>query len=282
MNEITHGDGIESPEHKADIVKFVPQALAQLGRDIVGERSIQDFCAETKLSRSLVSRLLNGNLSAPPTVRTIYRFAGEKGSEVIDKMLEACGYPTTTLEYVKELQKDKDNLPIKSSDAVNLNLAQNPAGSLSMLVNCLKEKGYGDQYNIDFRSEGTFAISPTIKGWTLACVSAFCTDMQDVETVWRKGLLDFARALTYWNPAETIYFILTNSDISFAKFKKLPNLAYKLAILTTSDGQKYTDQFVIAPMGTSDEEKDEVIRNFPVNLIVQNDTREGERDGKDV
>ena len=72
--------------------QFDPTRLAILARRIVGERTVQDFCEERGLSRSLVSRILNGTLKAPPRMRSVYRFAGED-TAMADEMLVACGYP---------------------------------------------------------------------------------------------------------------------------------------------------------------------------------------------
>ena len=93
---------LRDPHNGSEELFFDAQRLAQLGRSIVGEQTIQDFCQKTGLSRSLVSRLVNGTLKAPPRIRSIYRFAGDD-AKLADQMLEACGYPSGAIAHMREI-----------------------------------------------------------------------------------------------------------------------------------------------------------------------------------
>ena len=53
---------------------YNPFELARIGYTVVGNQNVVSFCEKRKLSRSVVSRLLNGSLKSPPRVSTIYKF----------------------------------------------------------------------------------------------------------------------------------------------------------------------------------------------------------------
>ena len=78
---------------------FNPLELARVGNSVVGNQGLEAFCQKTKLSRSMVSRLLNGSLKSPPRVRTIYKFV-EGNDAKAKEMLAACGYPFDALNKI--------------------------------------------------------------------------------------------------------------------------------------------------------------------------------------
>ena len=90
---------------------YNPFELARIGYTVVGNQNVVSFCEKRKLSRSVVSRLLNGSLKSPPRVSTIYKFvAGDE--DKAEQMLVACGYP---LDEIKKMY-EKLNTPIMASD----------------------------------------------------------------------------------------------------------------------------------------------------------------------
>lgn len=252
------------PVDGSDTVKFNSQRLAQLGRAVVGERSVQEFCKETSLSRSLVSRLLNGSLKGPPTIRSIYRFAGSN-LQLANEMLKACGYPTGAIEHLTKipdmLREAEKNFSVPSVPI----LTQNKASGLSLMLAVLADKQYGDHFNIDYRTDGSFAIQ-SVSGHTLVGIPAFCTSEIEIDEVWKNAIRSFALSLTRWNSSEICYFLFTNSKQLFAKLTATPNINYKLAVLLTTDGYHFHSQHVIPPYGASKEEQDESVLDFPIRL----------------
>ena len=136
-----------------------------------------------------------------------------------------------------------------------------------MFVERLESLGYGKQFNIDYRTPGLFAICSVVDGWTLACIPALCDD-NDVEGAWQRGVQGLAKAITLWND-QTIYILFTNSTAACDRLKSVPNLAYKVAILNTSDGIGFDDLIIIPPLGTNVEEGNENGLKLPVNLVCR-------------
>ena len=264
-----HAD-VCDPCDGSDGIVFDSMRLSQLGRAVVGEQTVQEFCQKTSLSRSLVSRLLNGTLKAPPTIRSIYRFAGENG-QIVDEMLNAGGYPTGAIAHMKKmpnlLREANKEFPVLSA----LHLVESNASGLTLTLNTLVRQEYGEQFQIDYRIDGTFAIRQ-VAGYTLVGIPAFCSDETYSDDVWRQALRALAQALTRWNDSDVCYCIFTNSSQIYSKLKITPNLDYKLAALITTDGRFFQSQHVIAPYGASEEEKDDYVKNFPVWLVPISDS----------
>lgn len=79
---------------------FDKQALAELATTAVGGRSISDVVAQTGLSRSTISKILNQKLRFRPSIVILRRLAGEESSPLFRAMLEACGYPNEWQDYL--------------------------------------------------------------------------------------------------------------------------------------------------------------------------------------
>ncbi len=262
-----NSDDINASIEATNAVRFDSKKLALLCRSVLGTKSIQAFCEETKLSRSLVSRLLNGNLVAPPSIRSIYRLAGSNNPKMIDEMLKACGYPAAAVEYLAKFRNEPVGIATNSEKDLCAITIKKPAGLLTMLVEQLESLGYGKQFNIDYRTPNLFAICSAVDGWTLACIPALCDD-NDTEGAWKRGVQGLAKAITLWND-QTVYFLFTNSAAARDRLKLVPNLAYKVAILNTSDGVSFDDQIIIPPLGTNVEEGNGDGLKFPVNLVCR-------------
>lgn len=255
----------EDTRNRLDVIFYDSVKLAQLGRAVVGEQTIQEFCQKNKLSRSLVSRLLNGTLKAPPTIRTIYRFAGGN-AKVVDEMLHACGYPASVAAHIRKVPNLLGEIDKETSTTCVPHLAESNASGLYLLLNALAREEYSDQLQIDYRCDGTFAIQQ-VAGHTIAGIPAFCSDESSAESVWRHALRSFAQALTRWNASNVCYCLFTNNTKIYSKLKITPNLDYKLAVLLTTDGQNFREQYVIAPHGASENEQDDHVKDFPVWLV---------------
>lgn len=252
-------------DDNSDAAKFDPQKLAQLGRIILGENSIQEFCKNTSLSRSLVSRLINGSLEAPLTIRSIYRFAGSN-SRIAHDMLKACGYPPEAIEQLRKMPDLQKKANQASSTPAAAQLFQNHSSGLSLFLKVLTEHQYAEKFNIEYYVDGTFAIQ-SIEGHTLVGISALCSLEGEVEIVWKRSLREFALAITRWNSINTCYMIFTNVKQLYEKLINTPNLDFKLAVLLTTDGKSFQSQHVIPPYGGFQEIQDGCMMDFPINLV---------------
>lgn len=260
-------DNTEMSELKGepDGITFDSHRLAQIGRSIVGEQTIQVFCNQSGISRSLVSRILNGTLKSPPRISSIYRFAGGD-TKVADEMLLACGYPPGTIAHMKERPALLSKAELDSPIVYAPYLAANPAACLALILNLLGRMDYGDRYQTDYRLDGTFAIELG-HDHKLIGIPAFSTDDSDPDSVLRTALRKFALTLPRWDSSHAVYFLVTNTQQMFSKLKATPNIDFKLAVLLTTDGQNIASQHVIAPYGASKEEQDATVRDFPVRFV---------------
>lgn len=253
------------PEENPDTARFDPQRLAQIGRAVIGNRSIQEFCNDTSLSRSLVSRWLNCSLAAPPTIRSVLRFAGED-ARVAREMLKACGYHDGTFDRLKEMPTLLKNTEKTSALTAVPELASNSTSGLSLMLEVLTDLKYGEQFTVDYRADGTFAIH-SVAGYTLVGVSAFASPATEIDDVWRKCVSSFAVSLTRWCAENTCYFLITNVRRLFDKLSLTPNLNYKLSTLLTMDGKHFESQYVIPTFGANMEEKGGKVNEFPLQLV---------------
>lgn len=256
---------VRDPCDGSDGISFNPQRLAQLGRTVVGDQTVQEFCQKTSLSRSLVSRLLNGSLKAPPRIRSIYRFAGEN-SQIADEMLMACGYPASAVAHMRKTPALLREAEQDSSVPYAPFLADSLTSGLTLMLNVLTQQNYGDRFQIDYRSDGTFAIN-NIANHTLVGIPAFCSDEAQADNVWRQALHNFAMALRRWNSPGICYILLTNTSQIYTKLKATPNLDYKLAALFTQNGQDFLAQNVIAPHGASEDKMGDYVKDFPIWFV---------------
>lgn len=253
---------LRDPHNGSEELFFDAQRLAQLGRSIVGEQTIQDFCQKTGLSRSLVSRLVNGTLKAPPRIRSIYRFAGDD-AKLADQMLEACGYPSGAIAHMREipaLLRDAEKEPAVPAAP---HLAECNYFGLALMLNGLTRGNYGTTFQIECGVDDTFALHLE-SNQTIVGIPAFCANEFQIEDVWRKALHTLAVALTKQNSSNTCYFLLTNSQQLYSKLKVTPNIDYRLAVLLTTDGRDFQSQYVIAPHIADEEEAKNWMKNFPV------------------
>lgn len=260
-------DDIKANASRPDANEMIPfnrEKLAQIGRMVIGNRSIQEFCEERELSRSLVSKLLNQTLSGPLTIRSIYKFVGDGNEHLINEMLEVCGYPTVALDLLKKM---KDHTPPSMSEQHNPmdDTDWQPTAGLQLVLDKLFENAFGDHFRVDFRSDGLFAIESGPDNSKFVGIPAFCSSTQNSVCDYEHTLKQFGRALSIWSPAESFYCILTNSKGLADELSLMPNLGFGLAILLTTDRHNFSGYRVAAQMGDN-ERKDVSILKYIVDL----------------
>lgn len=247
-----------------EMIEMDRPKLAQIGRMIVGNKSIQMFCEERDISRSLVSKLLNQALVTPPTIRSINKFVGGGNEHLLNDMLEACGYPPVTHDLLEKL-KDQAT-PSAGEQVDSLDRADwSPTAGLQLVLDKLLEREYRDCFQVDFRSNGLFAIKTGSGDYKMVGIPAFCSSNQDSDSVYEHTLIQFGRALSIWNPTKSFYCILTNSIKLAKEFEAIPNVEFNLAVLLTTDRHNFSGRRVTAHMGDN-KKMDDSILEYLVDL----------------
>lgn len=229
---------------------FDPAKLAQIGRALLGDQSIQEFCSERGLSRSLVSKLLNQSLSGPPTPRSICKFVGDGNEHLLNETLAACGHPPIPSELLEKLRGGAASDADGSADRLS-------TYGFHLLTGKLLESSFEGSFQVDFRSDGLFAIQAAPDNLKLVGIPAFRSSAQPSSSDdYEHALKQFARALGLWSPSESVYCILTDSTDLFNELIHIPNLAFDLMLLLTNDQQSFGGYRIPAQM--ADIERKEV------------------------
>lgn len=242
-----------------EMIEMDRSRLAQIGRMIVGNKSIQTFCEERDISRSLVSKLLNQALANPPTIRSINKFVGGGNEHLLNDMLEASGYPPVTLDLLEKL----NNQPIPSAGEQVESLDESnwpPTAGLQLVLEKLLERAYGNRFEVDFRSNGLFAIKTGPDNHKMVGIPAFCSSNQGPDSVYEQTLILFGSATSIWDPTESFYCILTNSINLAEEFESIPNVEFNLAVLLTTDRHNFSGHRVTAQMGDNENTDDSILK----------------------
>lgn len=250
------------------------ELLAELGSKLIGKQRIDDFCKETGLSRSYVSRLLNKRLDAKPRRRSILRmfgnYANERNGVTINDLLTAAGYDSekgnlsdeTTTQYA-------DDGLLSLSDSIAIHYAENPTFGLSLFLNALIKMHYEHVFTIAYQP-GMFTVKPNSEEHVLCVIPAFCYDPQGLKAVVLSALSRIIMALNFpHNLSNTYYFIMTNRKEIFDEFrnyKVIENM--KLSVLLVGNQEnEIKNQYLITSYGIFNEERELLAENFPIVLI---------------
>ena len=243
--------------------EFDPQRLAQLGRVIIGERTVLSFSEERGISRSLVSRIVNGTLTAPPRIRSLYLFAGED-KEMADELLLACGYSAGVVAHLKEMPRLLRTADAqKPAETCVSHLDVTPPMVLAGVLDALTYRGYGDQFKINYARDGIFSIQLET-GHNLIAVPAIVTQDIQRDTLWKSVLQRMGFAiLSNDEIARNLYVFVTNDDRFYDRLKCLPNMGSLMSILKIENG-KISKQHIIAPSGATAEEEKAFEMSYPI------------------
>lgn len=224
-----------------DSIEYDPNKLAELARRAIGTRSVAEFCAETDLSKSFVSRLLNAKLPNAPTRRTLYRFAGKyakpQNGITLGDMLNASGYEAA-IEDFSFTDASLNNEKLSLSEEIRLNYSQAPAFALYLMLNVLIAKGIGQTYSINFEL-GVFSlkIKPLDNRYTtIIGIPAFCNDDSAIMPIQVAVLTNLISSVNNHTVNESLFYVMTdNSKMYNLLFESLPVLQnMKLAVLLTN------------------------------------------------
>lgn len=271
MNKINTDvfDGIEEGSVTCDY-----ELLSELGRQAIGTRKIESFCQTSGLSKSFVSRLVNRKLIAPPTQRSLHKFAGpaaepQNGVTAMD-MLRAAGYTVAETDgdqvdaAFKNVTGLKDSLPLM--DGISLYYSQSPAFGLNLFLNVLVDMGLGMRYSIQFQP-GMFSIQANSIQMQLIGIPAFCMDEQGIKAVRLSAMQRFVMALDMYPKEESLFFILTDQVKLYELLRdSFPVIeGVKVAVLLSEDYERFSKQVTLGSRALNGHD-DPKIENFPLIL----------------
>lgn len=243
--------------------KFDREELAMLGRIALRGRKISDVMEESDLSRSTISKLLNGKMKAPPSVDTLRKLAGDKNPQLFRRMLEVCGHSSEwhdEIQAFRNVIKQTDGL---SEDAL-MKKQWSSAEALGTLVDALEAKKYGTQFRIDYRAEGCFCIRTDENKLRIIGVPVIVNDSKyDARTVVSTAIKGITQGVVYWGLTNVVVLVLTNSPTAFNMLKEMPNLSSQMAVLLAArDGKGFREQVAVEPI----EKEDDADEEFPFDL----------------
>ncbi len=230
--------------------------LADLGRHAIGTRSISDFCKETGLSQSFVSKLINGRLTSVPTKRSLYKFAGPSSHPengiTAERLLLAAGYSLSDIESEKNNHSTAKNFSGMSlADSIANYYARTPTAGLELFLNALISKGYGMNYIVSFQP-GLFTIKETspvsMLNNELVVIPAFCEDPAGMKAVKISALQRCVLALNFPREQDALYFIITNNRQMYNSLSTLSVIStMNMSILFTEDFENFKLQMILQP-----------------------------------
>lgn len=256
--------------------QYNPSRLSELAQLAIGTRSIADFCEQTQLSKSFVSRILNAKLSGPPSKRTLCKFAGSHASPQngvrLEDMLVAAGYDTTidTSMSSKHCPSEGD-YETTLTNMVQMHFSEFPAFGLSILINALMTKGYGTEYSIEFQPS---VFSLEIKQLTdfdlkIVCIPAFCNSESGIMNIQVSVLTRLILSMSHYAVDKSIFFVMTDNDqLYYELINSLPVVPkMKLAVLLINkDYNGFSKQEIIASKEFLECLEKSDFERFPINF----------------
>ena len=131
---------------------FNPDRLAEQVRLAIGGRSLSNFATEAGVSKSYVSKIINGKISpdSPPSRKVLSKLvdpdkaAPQNGITLAD-LFSSCGYSTAELEN----KENSPEMPALCSTVQKYYNNALPMTAVSVLMNGLVLNGVNDLMSID-------------------------------------------------------------------------------------------------------------------------------------
>lgn len=236
--------------------KFDKEELAKLGRIALRGRKISDVVEESGLSRSTVSKLLNGRMQMPPSVDTLRKLAGEENPHLLRRMLEVCGHSSEWQDGIQAFATVMQQVDGLSEDG-QVKRQWSSAEAMGTLIDALEAQGYGTQFRIDYRAEGCFCAITDKSALRIIGIPVVANDGKcDARSVVSAAVKGITKGIVYWGLTDVVVMVLTNSPAAFNMLKEMPNMSNRMAVLLAAeDGNGFREQAVVEQMeGEPDEE----------------------------
>lgn len=246
--------------------KFDRNELSKLGRIALRGRKISDVVEESGLSRSTISKLLNGRMQAPPSVDTLRKLAGDENPQLLRRMLEICGYSSEWQDGLRAFRDVMQRTDGISEDGL-AKRQWSSAEAMGTLINALEAKKYGTQFRIDYRAEGCFCALADESKLRIIGVPVIVNDSKcDARSVVSAATKGIAKGIVHWGLTDIVVLILTNSPAAFNMLKEMPSITDKMAVLLAAgDGNGFREQAVVEQM----EKVSDADEKFPFDLRME-------------
>lgn len=215
--------------------------LSELSKKALSAYTISELADKCNLSRSFLSHLLNGKLTAQPSKKSISKLArvGFRHDITLPDLLTAAG-------YIDEAQTIKQKYHISIGDAIAEYYSDSPVLGLSLFLKTLAEKQtYGIHYQIDYHP-GYFNIK-TEREYDLFSLPAFCNKESGVDAMMLSVLQRVVSLLMLPHTNDSLYFIITDNSEIYQRllkgFEPIPNI--KASLLYTKDYLGFDKQDVL-------------------------------------
>lgn len=226
-------------------VAYDQQELAQLVRVAMGDRSIKDMMAQTGLSRSVISKLLNAHATSQPEAKTLLKLAGGSPTPLFWKMIEVCGITREEQEQMRKLQQISAAFDISAKP---MKTGWSKYTALSAVLRSLERRGYGRDFEIDFRGEGVFAVDIG-EEYPLLLFIPVTADGQDSAQTLSAARDGLSYAFTQWDMSDIRCFLLTDSEPVYELLQQMVSETVQMAVvLATEDGTDFRAQHLIKPI----------------------------------
>lgn len=253
-------------ETKMAAETFDTGKLAEQVRLAIGGRSLSNFAQEAGVSKSYVSKIINGKISpvSPPSRKVLSKLADpekaapQNGVTLAD-LFSSCGYSTAELE-------DKENNPKMPALCSTVQKYYNnalPMAAVSVLMNGLVLNGVTDLMSIETK-KSYFEIHTPDSDEVYIGIPAFCQN-QDAYNLMYMAALSVLLVLSSKNAS---FYVLTDNHELYqllADQIKVPK-EMRVAILLTEDHVFIKEETRIG--GSQDEWYPASIVNAPESITT--------------
>jgi len=199
-------------ETKMAAETFDTGKLAELVRLAIGGRSLSNFAQEAGVSKSYVSKIINGKISpdSPPSRKVLsklvdpYKAAPQNGITLAD-LFSSCGYSTVELEN----KENSPEMPALCSTVQKYYNNALPMAAVSVLMNGLVLNGVNDLMSIDTKGS-YFEIHTPDNDEAYIGIPAFC-QKQDAFNLMYTAALSILLVLCSKNA--TFYILTDNHEL---------------------------------------------------------------------
>ena len=192
---------VESNNKKMSASAFDTDKLAERVRLAIGGRSLSSFAEEVGVSKSYVSKIVNGKIPSenPPSRKILSKVAEKTQNGVtLSDLYECCGYETDGLDATKWP-------PLASAVQKHYNKAL-PMAAVSVLMNGLALNGVGTEMSIKTASS-YFEITTSESAETYIGIPAFCQEQNGFKLMYTEVL----SALLVLSQKQAVFYVLTDN-----------------------------------------------------------------------
>ena len=241
-------------EKKKSADAFDLGRLASQVRLAIGGRSLSSFAEEAGVSKSYISKIVNGKISpeSPPSRKVLIKIANPKTAApengiTLSDLFSSCGYSITELEDEAEKGKSVYIPALCSTVQKHYSKGVLPMAAVSLLMNGLAFNGAGEMMKIETKSN-YFMIRIPESDKTYIGIPAFCRQKNAFELMYRTVL----SALLVLSTMDAVFYVLTDDREMYKRLASELQIPPKMhvSILYTEDYVFIEKEFKIGDSST--------------------------------